>query len=101
MQSELFQEDLFPDTPGKIPALTAEEWAGGKSCEPILMEMIEGFKQKDKPKIKGLGAKAGGLKGFASKPKSASPVEQKPAPVEKEQEKPQVVEHKEKPVSTK
>ena len=36
-QSELFQEDIYPDTPGDVPALTAEEWAAGEDAEPVLV----------------------------------------------------------------
>lgn len=36
-QSELFQEDIYPDTPGDVPALSAEEWASGEDAEPVLV----------------------------------------------------------------
>ena len=37
-QSELFQSDLYPDTAGDTPAVTAEEWLEGvKNCDPILV----------------------------------------------------------------
>lgn len=36
-QSELFQEDLYPDTPGDTPAITAEEWIAGN-------KIINGYK---------------------------------------------------------
>jgi len=36
-QSELFQDDLYPDTVGDIPALTAEEWMEGRSAAPLLV----------------------------------------------------------------
>ncbi len=36
-KSELFQDDLYPDTPGEIPAITAEEWFEGKTAPPILV----------------------------------------------------------------
>lgn len=38
-QSELFQEDIYPDTPGDVPALTAEEWASGEDAEPVLVRV--------------------------------------------------------------
>lgn len=38
-QSELFQEDLYPDTPGDIPAVTAEEWWEGQNKDPIVMSL--------------------------------------------------------------
>lgn len=39
-QSELFQEDIYPDTPGDVPALTAEEWASGEDAEPVLVSLF-------------------------------------------------------------
>lgn len=33
----MFQEDIYPDTPGDIPALTAEQWAAGDDAEPVLV----------------------------------------------------------------
>jgi len=36
-QSELFQDDLYPDTPGDVPALTADEWIAGKNAAPLLV----------------------------------------------------------------
>ncbi|XP_065207890.1 coronin-1C-A [Planococcus citri] len=42
-KSELFQEDLYPDTLGDIPATTAEEWFAGKDGEPILISLKGGF----------------------------------------------------------
>jgi coronin-1B/1C/6 len=41
-KSELFQEDLYPDTPGDVPALSAEEWFAGKDDNPILVSMRSG-----------------------------------------------------------
>ena len=41
-KSELFQEDLYPDTPGDVPALSAEEWFAGKDEGPILVSMRSG-----------------------------------------------------------
>lgn len=36
-QSELFQDDLYPDTAGDVPALSADEWISGKNADPILV----------------------------------------------------------------
>lgn len=36
-KSELFQDDLYPDTIGDTPALTAEEWMAGKDADPVLV----------------------------------------------------------------
>merc|ERR1719228_2853885 len=39
-KSELFQEDLYPDTQADIPAITAEEWWNEKrDAEPVLISM--------------------------------------------------------------
>lgn len=42
-KSDLFQEDLYPDTVGPDPALTAEEWLGGKNADPLLISLREGY----------------------------------------------------------
>ena len=36
-KSELFQDDLYPDTAGDTPALTADEWMAGQNADPILV----------------------------------------------------------------
>ncbi|XP_050428555.1 coronin-1C [Adelges cooleyi] len=38
-KSELFQEDLYPDTIGDIPAIEAEDWFNGQDAEPILISL--------------------------------------------------------------
>jgi coronin-1B/1C/6 len=43
-KSELFQEDLYPDTFGDSAALSAEEWIEGKDAEPILISLKDGYK---------------------------------------------------------
>jgi len=41
-KSELFQEDLYPDTQAEMPAVTAEEWwVNGKNSDPVLTPMSE------------------------------------------------------------
>lgn len=42
-KAESFAEDLYPDTPGGTPALTAEEWFGGRNATPILVSLRGGF----------------------------------------------------------
>ena len=37
-QSELFQDDLYPDTVGDIPSLTADEWMEGRNAAPVLVK---------------------------------------------------------------
>lgn len=43
-KSELFQEDLYPDTPGDMPALTAQEWFAGRDVDPVLVGLKDGYK---------------------------------------------------------
>ncbi|XP_069943932.1 coronin-6 isoform X4 [Cherax quadricarinatus] len=51
-KSELFQEDLYPDTPSDIPAVSAEEWWEGQSKEPILMSLKDGYQATQKTELK-------------------------------------------------
>jgi len=41
-KSELFQEDLYPDTQAMVAALTADDWWSGKDADPVMMSMGEG-----------------------------------------------------------
>ena len=43
MQSDLFQEDLYPDTPGDTAAISAEEWEAGQDAEPVLISLRDGY----------------------------------------------------------
>jgi len=40
LQSELFQDDLYPDTVGDVPALSAEDWLAGKNAQPVLVSCL-------------------------------------------------------------
>ncbi|XP_075035068.1 coronin-1A [Mixophyes fleayi] len=42
-KSDLFQDDLYPDTLGPDAALTAEEWLSGKNAEPLLISLRDGY----------------------------------------------------------
>lgn len=42
-QSDLFQDDLYPDTPGPEAALEADEWLSGQDAEPVLISLKEGY----------------------------------------------------------
>ncbi|XP_075415354.1 coronin-6 [Tenrec ecaudatus] len=42
-KSDLFQDDLYPDTPGPEPALEADEWASGQDAEPVLISLRDGY----------------------------------------------------------
>jgi len=55
--SEIFQEDLYPDTIGDTPALQADEWFEGKDAEPMLVSMRDFMAPSSTPKIQVVGAK--------------------------------------------
>jgi hypothetical protein len=38
-KSELFQEDLYPDTLSDEAAISAEDWFGGSDAEPCLVSL--------------------------------------------------------------
>nr|XP_005298292.1 coronin-6 isoform X3 [Chrysemys picta bellii] len=42
-KSDLFQDDLYPDTPGPEPALEAAEWLAGQDAEPVLVSLRDGY----------------------------------------------------------
>ncbi|XP_030217014.1 coronin-6, partial [Gadus morhua] len=42
-KSDLFQDDLYPDTAGPEPALEPEEWMEGRDEEPTLVSMRMGY----------------------------------------------------------
>ncbi|XP_029417286.1 coronin-6 isoform X14 [Nannospalax galili] len=42
-KSDLFQDDLYPDTPGPEPALEAEEWLSGQDADPVLISLKDGY----------------------------------------------------------
>lgn len=46
-RSELFQEDLYPDTLSDEHATTAEEWVEGTDAEPILVSLKVSFRIRD------------------------------------------------------
>ncbi|TRY87787.1 hypothetical protein DNTS_015695 [Danionella cerebrum] len=59
-KSDLFQEDLYPNTIGPEPSVEADEWFDGKNGEPILISLKDGFvattKNKEFKVIKSLMA---------------------------------------------
>ena len=61
LQSELFQDDVFPDTQGDEPSISAKEWFEGKDAEPKLISLKAKFEGKSvgssKPKTVGLASK--------------------------------------------
>ncbi|KAK5858711.1 hypothetical protein PBY51_002831 [Eleginops maclovinus] len=42
-KSDLFQDDLYPDTAGPEPAMEPEEWLNGRDEDPILVSMRGGY----------------------------------------------------------
>ncbi|TNN73758.1 Coronin-1C [Liparis tanakae] len=42
-KSDLFQDDLYPDTAGPDPALEAEQWFAGKNGGPLLISLKDGY----------------------------------------------------------
>lgn len=38
-KSDVFQDDIFPDTYGGVAAMTAEEYLSGKNAEPVMVSM--------------------------------------------------------------
>lgn len=50
MQSDLFQDDLYPDTAGPEAAMEAEEWVAGRTAGPVLVSLRQAYvpsKQRD------------------------------------------------------
>lgn len=43
-KSELFQEDLYPDTLGDTAAQSADDWMEGNDAEPILISLKDGYR---------------------------------------------------------
>nr|XP_055055409.1 uncharacterized protein coro1cb isoform X1 [Misgurnus anguillicaudatus] len=76
-KSDLFQDDLYPDTAGPDPALEAEEWFDGKNGEPILISLKHGYvpgKNRDLKVVK-----KNMLDNKAPKKVEEPPIPQKPA----------------------
>jgi WD40 repeat protein len=48
-KSDMFQDDLFPDTASGEPSLTAAEWSSGSNAEPKTMSLAPGFQAPAKP----------------------------------------------------
>jgi len=47
-KSDIFQDDLYPDTYAGEPALTLEQWSSGQNAEPKIRSLAPGFVQKEK-----------------------------------------------------
>jgi len=41
-KSNMFQQDVFPDTAAPVPALTQDEWIQGEDAAPVMMSMRPG-----------------------------------------------------------
>jgi len=48
-KSDIFQDDLYPDTYAGEPALSLEQWSSGANAEPKIRSLAPGFVAKDKP----------------------------------------------------
>jgi len=48
-KSEIFQDDLYPDTYAGEPSLTSDQWNGGSNAEPKTRSLAPGFVPKEKP----------------------------------------------------
>lgn len=48
-KSDIFQDDIYPDTFGGEPSLTAADYFGGKNAKPKLISLKGGFVVKEKP----------------------------------------------------
>lgn len=51
-KAENFQHDIFPETPGPQPALTAEQFFNGETKDPILISLENGFVSAPKKELK-------------------------------------------------
>lgn len=51
-KSDLFQDDLYPDTAGPEPALEAAEWFEGKNADPLLISLKSEFVPTKKSEVK-------------------------------------------------
>jgi len=56
-KSELFQDDIFPDTPGTDPSMSADEWFNGANKPPVKVSLEGGFVAKAKPEFKPIAVK--------------------------------------------
>ena len=49
-KSELFQEDLYPDTAAQEAAISAEEWFAGRDADPVLTSLRDVFQASQSSK---------------------------------------------------
>merc|ERR1719270_363388 len=45
-KSDIFQDDIYPETQAPMPSLSAEEWISGHNANPILMSLKIGSKTR-------------------------------------------------------
>jgi len=48
-KSDIFQDDIYPETNSPEPALTAAQWASGKTAEPKKISLAPGFVAPTRP----------------------------------------------------
>lgn len=51
-KSELFQDDLYPDTLSDVPAISAEQWFDGTDADPILINLKDGYLPSKQQELK-------------------------------------------------
>ncbi|XP_059179238.1 coronin-1C-A-like isoform X4 [Physella acuta] len=51
-KSELFQDDLYPDTASDVPAISADDFFAGKNAEPVLVSLKDGSAPTKKEQLK-------------------------------------------------
>ncbi|XP_049879440.1 coronin-1C-A isoform X2 [Pectinophora gossypiella] len=72
-KSELFQEDLYPDTLSDEASLTADEWISGEDAEPCTMSLKGGYVSGRAAQQLHVTKKANALAGAKEKDKDRSP----------------------------
>ncbi|XP_005112361.1 coronin-1C [Aplysia californica] len=51
-KSELFQDDLYPDTASDVPSISADDFFDGKNAKPLLVSLKGGFASSKKEILK-------------------------------------------------
>ncbi len=82
-KSDNFQDDIYPDAPSSKPALSAEEWFGGKSVDGPILFSLESVYDGTEPSFKAAEAAPPSTSG-SSKKEEPKPKDEESKPVEKE-----------------
>ncbi|XP_048775276.1 coronin-1B-like isoform X2 [Ostrea edulis] len=51
-KSELFQDDIYPETASDVPAISGEDWFNGSSADPVLISLKDMFASEMKEPAK-------------------------------------------------